>query len=142
MQPGCNNGVAPDVTRDETRNTFDEDRLTFGEAGSSSEAKRWHSTLRSREYRRRKKLGLQTCTIRVAPKRVTKLIEPGHNLPPLSVVRRRRDRGGRQGARLADKVTVAMEAVGRLPTVWQVPENALSQNVARSVAVETDAPGA
>ncbi len=48
LQPECN-GVAPHVTRDETRNTFDEDRLTFGEAGSSSEAKRWHSTVRSRE---------------------------------------------------------------------------------------------
>ena len=46
LQPECN-GVAPHVTRDETRNTFDEDRLTFGEAGSSSEAKRWHSTVRS-----------------------------------------------------------------------------------------------
>ena len=130
---GLHHAVALGVTRDETRNTFDEDRLTFGEAGSSSEAKRWHSTLRSREYRRRKKLGLQTCTIRVAPKRVTKLIEPGHNLPPSQW----------SGAlKIADKVTVAMEAVGRLPTVWQVPENALSQNVARSVAVETDAPGA
>ena len=32
----------------------DEDRLTFGEAGSSSEAERWHGTVRSREYRRRK----------------------------------------------------------------------------------------
>ena len=50
---GLHHAVAPSVTRDETRNTFDEDRLTFGEAGSSSEAKRWHSTVRSREYRRR-----------------------------------------------------------------------------------------
>jgi hypothetical protein len=51
----------------ETRNAFDEDRLTFGKAGSSSEAKRWHSTVRSREYRRRKKLGPQTRPVRVAP---------------------------------------------------------------------------
>ena len=57
---GLHHAVAPSVTRDETRNTFDEDRLTFGEAGSSSEAKRWHSTVRSREYRRRRKLGPQT----------------------------------------------------------------------------------
>jgi hypothetical protein len=63
---GLHHAVAPGVTRDETRNTFDEDRLTFGEAGSSSEAKRWHSTVRSREYRLRKKLGPQTRTIRVA----------------------------------------------------------------------------
>ena len=32
---GLHHAVAPGVTRDETRNTFDEDRLTFGEAGSS-----------------------------------------------------------------------------------------------------------
>ena len=44
---GLHHAVAPGVTRDETRNTFDEDRLTFGEAGSSSEAKRWHSAVRS-----------------------------------------------------------------------------------------------
>ena len=76
---GLHHAVAPGVTRDETRNTFDE-------AGSSSEAKRWHSTVRSREYRRRKKLGLQTRTIRVAPKQVTKLIELGHNPPPSHTV--------------------------------------------------------
>ncbi len=68
---GLHHAVAPGVTRDETRNTFDE-------AGSSSEAKRWHSTVRSRECRRRKKLGLQTRTIRIAPKQVTKLIEQGY----------------------------------------------------------------
>jgi hypothetical protein len=37
---GLHHAVAPDVTRDETRNTFDEDHLTFGEAGSSLAAKR------------------------------------------------------------------------------------------------------
>ena len=34
------------------------------------------------EYRRRKKLGPQTRTVRVAPKQVTKLIELGHNPAP------------------------------------------------------------
>ena len=68
---GLHHAVAPGVTRDETRNTFDE-------AGSSSEAKRWHSTVRSREYRRRKKLGLMARTVRIAPKLVTKLIELGY----------------------------------------------------------------
>ena len=38
---GLRHAVASGVTRDETRNTFDENRLTFGEAGSSSEAKQW-----------------------------------------------------------------------------------------------------
>jgi hypothetical protein len=31
---GLHHAAAPGVTRDETHNTFDEDRLTFGEAGS------------------------------------------------------------------------------------------------------------
>ena len=41
---GLHHAVAPGVTRD----AFDE-KLTFGEAGSSSAAKRWHSAVRSRE---------------------------------------------------------------------------------------------
>ena len=41
---GLCHAVASDVTRD----AFDEN-LTFGEAGSSSAAERWHSTVRSRE---------------------------------------------------------------------------------------------
>ena len=44
---GLRHAVASDVTRDD----FDEN-LTFGEAGSSSAAKRWHSTVRSREGER------------------------------------------------------------------------------------------
>jgi hypothetical protein len=44
---GLRHAVASDVTRD----AFDEN-LTFGEADSSSAAKRWHSTVRSREGRR------------------------------------------------------------------------------------------
>ena len=75
---GLRHAVAPDITRDETRNTFEEDRLTFGETGSSLAAKRRFSTLRSREYRRRKQLGLKARTIRIAPKQVTKLIELGY----------------------------------------------------------------
>ena len=68
------------VTRDETRNSFNPDiaRLTFGEAGSSDAAKRWYSTMRSREYRRRRKLGLKSRTVRINPKQVTKLIELGY----------------------------------------------------------------
>ena len=44
---GLRHAVASDVTRD----AFDEN-LTFGEAGLSSAAKRWHSTVRSREGER------------------------------------------------------------------------------------------
>ncbi len=86
---GLHHAVAPGVTRDETRNDFDEERLTFDTHGSSTEAKKCHSTVRSRECRRRKKLGLQTRTIRIAPKQVTKLIESGNNMAhpsPLSVL--------------------------------------------------------
>ncbi|MGO9400571.1 MAG: hypothetical protein ACLP19_22415 [Xanthobacteraceae bacterium] len=36
---GLHHAVAPGVTRDETRNTFDEDRPTFGEVGSSARAR-------------------------------------------------------------------------------------------------------
>ena len=76
---GCNsvssdgNGVASDVTR------FDENRLTFDEAGSSATAKRWSdSTTRVRVYRKRKKLGLLVRTARIGEKQVTKLIERGY----------------------------------------------------------------
>jgi hypothetical protein len=52
--------------------------MTFGEQGSSAEAKRAVSTTRVREFRMRQKLGLLVRTIRIAPKFVTKMIELGY----------------------------------------------------------------
>jgi hypothetical protein len=52
--------------------------MTFGEQGSSAEAKRAVSTTRVREFRKRQKLGLMARTIRIAPKVVTKMIELGY----------------------------------------------------------------
>jgi len=61
MTSSDGNPVTPDVTH------FDPDRHTFAEAGSSQDAKRWaDSTQRSREFRKRKKLGLEVRTIRVS----------------------------------------------------------------------------
>jgi hypothetical protein len=53
------------------------DTMTFGEHGSSAEAKRAVSTTRVREFRKRQKLGLLVRTIRINPKHVTKLIQLG-----------------------------------------------------------------
>ena len=53
--------------------SLDEDNMTFGEHGSSAEAKRAVSTTRVREFRKRQKLGLVVRTIRISPKQVTKL---------------------------------------------------------------------
>jgi hypothetical protein len=47
--------------------------MTFGEHGSSAEAKRAVSATRVREFRKRQKLGLLVRTIRISPKQVTKL---------------------------------------------------------------------
>jgi hypothetical protein len=61
-------------------------RLTFAEAGSSQEAKRWaDSTYWVRDYRQRKRLGLQLRRVRLSHDQVAKLIE----LPFASIVWRR-----------------------------------------------------
>jgi hypothetical protein len=57
---------------------LDEDTMTFGEDGSSAEAKRAVSTTRVREFRKRQKLGLLVRTIRISPKQVTKLTTLGY----------------------------------------------------------------
>ena len=54
-------------------------RLTFAEAGSSPEAKRWaDSTYWVRDYRQRKRLGLQLRRVRLSRDQVAKLIELGY----------------------------------------------------------------
>jgi hypothetical protein len=68
-----------DASRDCNGVTFDPDQVTFAEAGSSQEAKRWaDSTIRSRECRQRKKLKLMQRTIRISPSQVMKLIALGY----------------------------------------------------------------
>ena len=58
---------------------FDATRCTFGEAGSSDAAKCWaDSTLRSRECRMRKRLGLGIRPVRITRKQATKLVELGY----------------------------------------------------------------
>ena len=64
---GNGNGVA-----------LDEDTMTFGEHGSSPEAKRAVSTTRVREFRKRQKLGLLVRTIRISPEQVAKLTTLGY----------------------------------------------------------------
>ena len=68
------------VTRDETRNSG-WDQYAEREAEMAELARRKVmrlSTVRSREYRRRKKLGLMARTVRITPKVVTKLVELGY----------------------------------------------------------------
>ncbi len=52
--------------------------MTFGEHGSSAEAKRAVSTTRVREFCKRRKLELSVRTIRISPKQVTKLTTLGY----------------------------------------------------------------
>ena len=58
--------------------SLDEDTMTFGEHGSSAEAKRTVSTTRVREFRKRQKLGLLVRTIRISPQQVVKLTALGY----------------------------------------------------------------
>ena len=58
--------------------SLDEDTMTFGEHGSSAEAKRAVSTTRVREFRKRQKLGLLVRTIRISPQQVAKLTALGY----------------------------------------------------------------
>jgi hypothetical protein len=64
-----------DASRDCNSVTFDPDRLTFAEAGSSQEAKRWaDSAIRSRECRVRKRMGLVGVrSVRPTKKQIQKL---------------------------------------------------------------------
>ena len=57
--------------------SLDEDPMTFGEHGSSAEAKRTVSTTRVREFRKRQKLGLLVRTIRISPQQVVKADRAG-----------------------------------------------------------------
>ena len=59
---------------------FDPTRLTFAEAGSSQEAKRWaDSTLRWHAWRDRKRIGLVGVrSVRPTKKQIQKLIELGY----------------------------------------------------------------
>jgi hypothetical protein len=52
--------------------------MTFGEDGSSAEAKRAVSTTRVREFRKRQKLGLMVRKVRINPGTVRKLIALGY----------------------------------------------------------------
>jgi hypothetical protein len=52
--------------------------MTFGEHGSSAEAKRAVSTTRVREFRKRQKLGLMIRKVRITPNTVRKLIALGY----------------------------------------------------------------
>jgi hypothetical protein len=54
-------------------------KRTFAEAGSSQETKRWaDSTYWSRDFRARKKLGLEIRRVRLSDAQVRKLIELGY----------------------------------------------------------------
>ena len=52
--------------------------MTFGDHGSSAEAKRAVSTTRVREFRKRQKLGLMVRKVRISPATVRKLIALGY----------------------------------------------------------------
>jgi hypothetical protein len=52
--------------------------MTFGEHGSSAEAKRGASTTRVREFRKRQKLGLTVRKVRINTGTVRKLIALGY----------------------------------------------------------------
>jgi hypothetical protein len=56
------------------------EKRTFAEAGSSSEAYRAFrpATVRMQNYRRNKRLGLRTRSVRIGEKQVRKLIELGY----------------------------------------------------------------
>jgi hypothetical protein len=54
-------------------------KRTFAEAGSNQEAKRWaDSTYWSRDFRARKKLGLEIRRVRLSDAQIRKLIELGY----------------------------------------------------------------
>jgi hypothetical protein len=52
--------------------------MTFGEHGSSAEAKRAVSTTRVREFRKRQKLGLMVRKVRITPGTIRKLTALGY----------------------------------------------------------------
>ncbi len=89
---GLRHAVASGVTRD----AFDE-KLTFGEAGSSSAAKRWHSAVRSREGGRSSgtsvRHALHANLIRAEASEFTWGNNYGTTLPPVRAVGRFEDRG-------------------------------------------------
>jgi hypothetical protein len=70
--------------------SLDEDTMTFGEHGSSAEAKRTVSTTRVREFRKRQKLGLLVRTIRISPQQVVKLTALGSWISTVGAMRRPR----------------------------------------------------